>query len=143
MHQILPNLYLGDIQDAQEIATQLRPGLIVNCSKDIPFYDRSVMMIRIPVDDDGQPLTMDKMYAHVHATCAAIHTSIQRNQTVFVHCFAGRQRSACVVCAYLMLYHRMPKDAAMLYMKSKRRVAFFPSANFDPVLSALERTPNQ
>ena len=137
MHQILPNLYLGDIQDAQDVS-QIQPSLIVNCSRDIPFYDRTAMAIRIPVDDDGQSSTMEKMYSHIHATCAAIHHCLQRNQTVFVHCFAGRQRSACVVCAYLMLYHTMQKDAAKLYIKSKRRVAFFPSANFEPVLVTLE-----
>jgi protein-tyrosine phosphatase len=138
MHQILTNLYIGDIQDAQQARGQIRPGLVVNCSKDIPFFDPTAMTIRIPVDDDGQVHSMEKMYSHIHATCAAIHISLQRNQAVFVHCFAGRQRSACVVCAYLMLYQNMPKEAAMQYIKSKRKVAFFPSANFDPVLTTIQ-----
>jgi hypothetical protein len=37
-----------------------------------------------------------------------------------------------------MLYQNMPKEAAMQYIKSKRKVAFFPSANFDPVLTTIQ-----
>lgn len=139
MHQILTNLYLGDQQDAQQARGMIHPSLVVNCSKDIPVYDPNTTSLRIPVNDDLQMESMEIMYSSIFTICAAIHASLQRNQNVLVHCFAGRQRSACVVAAYLMLYHNMAKDVAKQYIRSKRPVAFFPNANFEPVLTTLEQ----
>jgi protein-tyrosine phosphatase len=89
------------------------------------------------VDDDLQPESFQRMHECLHATLAAIHATRMRGGHVFVHCHAGRQRSACVVAAYLILYCNMSKDSAIQFIKSKRRVAFIPGINFEPVLDRI------
>ena len=137
-HIILPNLSIGDAVDARSAATSLKAGLIVNCTRDIPFFSPDACVgIRLPVDDDLRASSMQKMYDCVRTVCGAIHTARQEGRHVFVHCAAGRQRSCCVVAAYLILYLHMHKAAAIQFVKSKRPVAFEPSVNFDQVLDKL------
>ena len=49
MHEIIPYLWLGDHSDAQNISEDI--SLIVNCTRNIPFFSESASKIRVPVDD--------------------------------------------------------------------------------------------
>jgi protein-tyrosine phosphatase len=59
-----------------------------------------------------------------------IHYSIMSEEPVLVHCFAGMQRSCTVVACYLMKYYYMTPYDAIMYIQSKRPVAFFGNVNF-------------
>ena len=59
---------------------------------------------------------------------------LSKNKNVLVHCYAGKQRSACVISAYLLKYtHMTPKDT-ILAIKSKRLITFTPKINFDKAI---------
>jgi protein-tyrosine phosphatase len=49
-----------------------------------------------------------------------IRKMIQEGKTVLVHCFAGVSRSASIVIAYLMRFHKMEYNVAFNHVKSKR-----------------------
>ncbi len=50
-HEILPHLFLGDANDAIHASVDVK--LVVNCTKNLPFYSPDVQQIRISIDDDG------------------------------------------------------------------------------------------
>lgn len=107
-------------------------SLIINCTKDIALP--SSVCIRLPVEDI--PDEANKLY---HLICdnqilEKIHTSQGK---VLVHCNAGRQRSCAVVACYLVKYHNMTPDEAVLYIKSKRREAFFGAINFAETIQRI------
>ncbi|NGX62864.1 MAG: hypothetical protein KR126chlam6_00266 [Candidatus Anoxychlamydiales bacterium] len=49
-----------------------------------------------------------------------IHKKIQENKKIYVHCTAGRSRSAMAIICYLMKYKNMSYEDAFKYVKSKR-----------------------
>ena len=60
------------------------------------------------------------------------------NKKIFVHCYAGKQRSATIVCAYIMKYLNLSYKCSIELMKSKRIVVFTPLPNFDDALRLFE-----
>ncbi|NGX49185.1 MAG: hypothetical protein K940chlam5_00781 [Candidatus Anoxychlamydiales bacterium] len=51
-----------------------------------------------------------------------IHREVLNNKKIYVHCTAGRSRSAMAVIAYLVKYKKMDLNKAYRFLKSKRRV---------------------
>jgi len=49
-----------------------------------------------------------------------IHKNVQENKKIYVHCTAGRSRSAMTIICYLMKYKNMSYEDAFKYVKSKR-----------------------
>jgi protein-tyrosine phosphatase len=66
-----------------------------------------------------------------------ININLKNNKTVIVHCFAGIQRSAAVICAYLML-HGYNLEDAILFMRQKKPDIFIGNINFIVSLQKLQ-----
>jgi protein-tyrosine phosphatase len=65
-----------------------------------------------------------------------IRDHVLSHDEVIVHCWAGQQRSAAVVAAYLIRYENMTKDDAMRFVKRHKSDAFASGATFDPALTS-------
>jgi protein-tyrosine phosphatase len=143
-NKILPRLYLGNkyaaksksFMDAHKIKA------VLNCSKekDIPNYfkDSSIEYMRVPVDDSLQQKDYDKMFLLLPSMVEFIHKHVDiLKQPILVHCWAGRQRSACAVVCYLMEKHGLNPDEACKLVMSKRKEAFHfgKSVNFDQTIN--------
>jgi protein-tyrosine phosphatase len=46
-----------------------------------------------------------------------IHESLNKGESIVVHCFAGRSRSVTAIMAYLIKYKNMSVDKALLLIK--------------------------
>ena len=53
-----------------------------------------------------------------------IHRHLMAGQNVLVHCHMGMQRAPTVIVHYIMRYHRMPRDAAIRWVRRVRPIAF-------------------
>jgi hypothetical protein len=134
-HMILKNLWLGNMQAAKDIdfikSNNIR--FILNCTKDIPnfFQDSNVGIryFRIPVDDSLMKKDFIIMTDYLFNVVPLLSRLLSNNVTVLVHCYAGMQRSACVVAA-LLVRNKVPLQQAVSYIKNKRKVAFTPQINF-------------
>lgn len=134
--EIIPCLWLGDYKDAEHVT--LNTKLVVNCTRNIPFFSYDSTNIRIPIDDisdDG-----DVLYSIWTTTdlFERITNHILQNHDVLIHCQMGRQRSAATVAAFMMQTLKLSKEQAIDLIKSKRREAFFPQATFDAILTSYE-----
>ena len=99
--QVLPHLWLGDAHDARDTSSDA--SLVINCTKDVPFYYDHYDQFRIPVNaklEESQQL-FDAWCDH-DDIFEAIYQNIARGNDVLVHCYAGRQRSAATVAAFLI-----------------------------------------
>jgi protein-tyrosine phosphatase len=63
---------------------------------------------------------------------------LERNNKVFVNCYAGVSRSASIVIAYLMYKKNMSFIQAFEYLKMKRPI-ISPNLSFRDQLSSLEK----
>ena len=57
---------------------------------------------------------------------------------IFVHCMAGMQRSPAAIAMFLIATQQMTSAKAMAFIKQKRPIAFFPSANFGDSIRGFE-----
>lgn len=60
-----------------------------------------------------------------------IHQQISKGKKTYVHCKAGRGRSAMMVVAYLMRYRRLSLEEAISFVSSKRAVIGFRPAQYN------------
>jgi protein-tyrosine phosphatase len=142
--EIVPGLWLGsryasldgEYMKARNITT------VFNCTKDIPFHDSILRRYRVPVHDNLEDEEIKNLEIWAYEIVYKITTELRKTQkeggAVLVHCAAGMQRSAACCAMYLIAAYRMSADEAMETIKKKRKIAFFPVANFEPAIRGFE-----
>ena len=138
--EILPNLWLGNLRGASDkkFMENKNISIIINCTKDYPFYFEKIPRYRIPVNDNRDPNNMKIMFNHLDKAVNTIDYYLSKNEPVYVHCYAGAQRSATIVVSYLMKKYKLPKTKAIEFVKQKRPIIFFNSPTFDIILNKYE-----
>ena len=135
LNKISDFLFVGGIQSSEQHWQEF--GLIVNCTKHIPFHKNyKSEQIRIPVNDNSGECDRFLILMEEIQVLHRMNDCIVNNIPVLVHCHAGSQRSCALVACYLMKYHGMKVDNAMNHVRTHRPIAFFGGAN---LLSAIQR----
>lgn len=134
--EILPNLWISSILTIKnnQFYDINNIKCVINCSKEIPFFSENTLNIRIPVADNLKPAEVDRLYLYMDKATEIIHSHFKKYQGVLVHCYAGKQRSASIITAYLMKYGNMSLEQAIYAIKSKRIGVFTPNNNFKNAL---------
>lgn len=132
--EIITDLWLGNIRDSRNAEFINKVDVVINCSKKIPFLNNKKKCIRIPVDDNLEKTEIMNMYRFFPKITDIIHSYLTKNKIVFVHCYAGKQRSASIVVAYLMKYLRISLKNSIKLLESKRAIVFKPLVNFENAL---------
>lgn len=132
--EIITDLWLGNIRDSRNAEFINKVDVVINCSKKIPFLNNKKKCIRIPVDDNLEKEEIMNMYRFFPKIIDIIHSYLTKNKIVFVHCYAGKQRSASIVVAYLMKYLRITLKNSIKLLESKRAIVFKPLVNFENAL---------
>ncbi len=131
----MDRFYLGNIKDAanQEFIREKGIDVIVNCSKDIPnYYERSgeIKYYRLPVDDNLKESEFIIFNYHARQLLPLLYQEYMSGRTIFMHCFAGMQRSAALALLFVIFYHKqklnicMSVNDAQFFILSKRPLAF-------------------
>jgi dual specificity phosphatase 12 len=134
MYEILPGLYLASFNDVERRGREASEYFIVNCSRDLPML--SSRGVRLAIDD--APAENERMLGFFPRVTQLIRRKLREGDEVIVHCWAGQQRSAAVMAAYLMKYEHMSKDHAMRVVKSRKSDAFSWGVTFEPALEAWD-----
>lgn len=143
VNKIISKIYLGNYQAAKDPdffkANKIKA--VLNCTKDIPNHfvcKKDIEYMRIPVDDSLRETDIQKMHKFFPAIVEFIykHAVLQGNN-ILIHCYAGRQRSAISVAAYLIYNHKMTPLEACKHIMDKRKEAFHfgLSLNFEDSLN--------
>lgn len=132
--EIVPNLWLGNVQDSLDSVFISNIDIVINCTKDLKFLDESKKCIRIPIEDNLEEVEIQNLYSYLSKITEYIYNNLRQGRRVFVHCFAGKQRSASVIIAYIMRYYRLDLNKAIELVKSKRMIIFTPQCNFERAL---------
>ena len=139
--EILPGLWLGNIVASQsgEFLQGKSIKAVFNCTKNIPFYEGSRTLYRIPVDDNLQEEEIRNMELWSFEAVYKLRLEHKKGP-VLVHCHAGMQRSACIVAMYLIAIKGLQVEQAITYIKQRRPIAFTPGVNFLRSIQGFERT---
>lgn len=101
--QIIPRLFLGPASFACD-PQWLRDNavaLVINCSQETATPE-SPLILAVRLFVDGVRDAPETFTAHLPNLVELMHTYIAQEKTVFVHGLQGLQRSAALVCAYLV-----------------------------------------
>ena len=147
--EIVPGLWLGSRYAAldREYLKDHRIRAVFNCTKDIPFDTSIPRQYRVPVDDNLKEAEIRNLelwsYEIVYKIAHEMRRAQMEETSVLVHCAAGMQRSAASVAMYLIAMKEMTTDQAIAYIRSKRSIAFRPSANFEKSIRGFETAFNR
>ena len=125
MYEIVPHLYLSSYRDVPHDGD----FFIINCTKDLPMVPSTYGGTRLFVDD--LPTSLDTMTQNIPLMVTYIEDQLNQGHDVIVHCFAGQQRSASVIAAYLINEKGMSYDQAVRFIKSKKPDAFYDGVHFE------------
>ena len=134
-------LWIGDYHSSQD-ETFLRSqhiDVVFNCTKDLPFKNIAPTQYRIPLDDNLEDQEIYNAGLWAGEIAYRIAKEYKEGKRILVHCMAGRQRSAMSVAVFLILYRGFTTDEAIGAIRSKRSIAFSPSANFKRSIQAFEK----
>jgi protein-tyrosine phosphatase len=141
--KIVRNVWIGSKGDAQDALFMHKNNirLVVNCSKDIPFYFQDIPGIRVSLDDD--PAQNDTMAKNLPFAVGVVDAfSRQHGVGVLVHCYAGMQRSATCVAALLMKLRGWDPDHTMSWIKKKKPETFSPIPTFKQAMWSFYKEHN-
>jgi protein-tyrosine phosphatase len=135
MSFIVDRLYLGNIKDAanHDFMIQNNIEVIVNCTKDIPNYfehSTNIKYFRVPIEDNLKECEMANFNYHARQLLPLLYDDYMSGKTLFIHCFAGMQRSAALVLLFIIYLNKrnhnkcMSVSDAQFFVLSKRPLAF-------------------
>jgi protein-tyrosine phosphatase len=104
--EIIPGLFVGDLQDAQKF-----DGTIISVLPDVPEAEPP-QAIHMPFLAEGV-VTLDK-------TAALIDAELEQGNRVLVHCEEGCERAPLVVAWFLKTRRGNTLDEAYALLKTKR-----------------------
>ena len=138
MSEILPNLYIGNMQDATNM---IDVDFVINCTSTLPFYSPTARGIRIKIEDNGNPEEFEKLYDYVQNSNLfhLMDLCLEEKKTILVHCMGGFQRSCSLVACYLIYKLQLNPTQAIEFIRQKRPIAFFGNVNF---LHAIQKYYN-
>ena len=140
--QIIPNVWLGNLKAAHDEQFLKNAGIqvVFNCTKDAPFHSSIRRRYRVPVDDNLRDEEIRNLELWSYEIVYKLLNEYKQGRPILVHCHAGMQRSPAVVAMLLMAMYRMSTDQAKAYIKQRRPIVFFPSANFENAMRGFERS---
>lgn len=101
---------------------------VVNCTPTVlnNFATMGVEYLRIPVNDstDKEDLDMMEEYINLAVEWLRVHHKVEKHN-ILVHCSQGIQRSATVICCYLMKHWGMTFKDAKEFMILRRQAIFY------------------
>lgn len=139
---ILPFLYLGNEQDAQDLRLlqRLHVGYILNVTTHLPLYHHHTGLFvykRLPATDSNK----QNLRQYFEEAFEFIEEAQQSGTALLIHCQAGVSRSATIVIAYLMKHTWMTMTDAYKYVKTRRPI-ISPNLNFMGQLLEFEEDLN-
>jgi rhodanese-related sulfurtransferase len=140
-NEVIPRLWLGNAKASmnEDFIKQHNIQVVFNCTKNLPFSPIIPIKYRIPVDDNLEEEEIRNMELWSGEIALKIMVEYSQGKTILVHCMAGMQRSAASVAFMLIAYHKMRALDAMRLIKEKRRIAFYPRANFGRSIDYFDR----
>jgi protein-tyrosine phosphatase len=135
--QIMPNLYLGNINscyDKKELEKRNIKKVISVIAGFIPPYPDEFEYVVINAMDSLNT----KLEESFDLACDEITKSLDNEDSILVHCVAGRSRSCSIILAYLMREYGMKIDDGLKLVKMKRPIVE-PNAEFLKQLKNYEK----
>lgn len=138
MNLIIDNIYIGNLESAniKNLKTH-NIKLVLNCSRQQYQLPNEIEYRYIDINDPPSNKCNRYIYDNYVSLVELIKNSVIQGHGILVHCRSGMQRSATIVCIYLMMKYKYGLDEAIDFIKSKRQICFFGQVNYEEVLNKI------
>jgi len=143
--EIIPGLWLGNAHASMDetFLKNAKIQVVFNCTKDLPFHQSIRRRYRVPVDDNLKPEEIRNMELWSYEIVLKMYHEYKEGRPIFVHCAAGMQRSPAAIAMFLIATQGMASEQAKAFIKQRRPIAFYPSANFGESIKGFEESINK
>ena len=132
--QINENVYLGNINDAQNITKLLNLGI-----KKVLSLIEETQLLKYPNEIEHKLINIkDFPRENIIQYFGDCLLFIDGNKKVLVHCYAGSSRSATVIIAYIMWKNQLGYSEASQFVEQIRPI-IFPNYGFVRQLEIFEK----
>jgi len=116
--QVLPQLYLGNQEDAEQAEKLINLGIthIISIVGGGRYKDLCEKYMYIPLRDNGS----SDLLEHLENSYDFMLESQGPNNKLFIHCQLGQNRSASFVIGFLMRWKKLSFHEAYTFLKEKR-----------------------
>lgn len=117
-----PHVIVGAYPFARDVSAMSEDGVraVVNTCEEYEgpikqYADAGIEQLRIPTTDFTHPRLAD-----IQQAVEFVQSHVEKQQTVYIHCKAGRARSATVAMCWLLKYRAMTLDQAQSHLLRHR-----------------------
>lgn len=133
--EILPNLYLGDLESLKYKA-QLGIESQINCGRDLMYIGTHTEYVPT-IQKNLEQYELVKMFEYLTESIGFINKMILKDKPILVYCNTN-QKAATVICAYLIKYGRVDTETAVKMIRSKNKTSFYPNIDYYKSLKMIE-----
>jgi protein-tyrosine phosphatase len=122
MSLVAPRLFIGSRPSPNMPIKRRRIGVLVLCAREYQPPSHlfpGLTILRVPIDDDGIPLSQDDV-ALVVSSAYAVSRYLKSGVTVLVTCYMGLNRSALVAAIAMQLAYGMAAKEAVARIRRLR-----------------------
>ena len=108
--KIIDNIWIGNMIDSknEKFVRDKNIEVIFNLTSNVPnTFEGKIIYNNIYVKDNLMKSQINKLYESLDIETKKLRNYVLENKNILVHCRAGAQRSATLVAAYLIRYHKM------------------------------------
>ena len=134
--EILPNLYLGDIEGSK-YKSQLGIESQINCQRDLQNIGTHTEYV-YDIKKNIEHYELVKMYQYLLESITFINKNILNDKPVLVYCENANQKASTVIAAYLIKYGKVDADTAVKMLRTKNKTSFYPNIDFYNSLKMME-----
>ncbi|KDR80051.1 hypothetical protein GALMADRAFT_1177087 [Galerina marginata CBS 339.88] len=118
MDEIIPGLWIGDLQSALNVKNLKENGIfsILSAMRGRITIHATFIRHQIQLDDTEDADVLTHLLPAIHF----IQAELDKGRGVLVHCQAGVSRSSTIVAAYLMHSRKIDPQAALELIKKAR-----------------------
>lgn len=142
---IIDNIYIGDYDTAlnDKLIKKFKIDVIINCTKREKRTKKDVIYYQIPIEDPPNGQDLHYLLINYKRIYKFINKQVKKGKNIFIHCIRGSQRAPAIVALYLMLKYKICLQAAIMFIKKNRFIAFFGQVNYLRFLNFIDQLIDQ
>jgi protein-tyrosine phosphatase len=140
-NEVAPKIWLGSWASAYDIEELQKKGItriLVAISDAAPLYPENFTYMVLPIDDINT-CEDDRMTTYFDQAHNFIQDTLDKRESILIHCVYGVSRSATLMCAYYIRKYKIDPQTALSIIKTKRPCAQ-PNINFMKELTKYYNT---
>ena len=123
-NKVLNNVWIGNKKVVKNMEVYKNIDVVINCSKNIPFYNTSKINHRISIDNNNSMENIKNLETYLEMTADLIKFHIDQNKKILIHCDTSMDIAPSILSAYLIKYKNKNLYEACDYIMNKHPLAF-------------------